>query len=163
MNITEISHKIKAWITTNTGQTILIIVILIISNISSFYLGMSADKSTDTSSISEVQNTGDYSLADPKIYQEGSLAAAVNAASKTAKIAPNSSNITQNVQVAATDPNDLNNTAPRYVASKNGRVYYFTWCAGGKKILPENRVYFQTAQDARGAGLTPSTACEGLD
>jgi len=146
MNITEISHNIKSWIQTNTGQTVLILLILIASNMASFYIGKSSTTESKRVSSQNIQIPQDYSLADPEIPKEGTLAAAVTA-SKTSK----------------TKSNEPSNTSPRYVASKNGRVYYFTWCAGGKKIAAENRVYFQTADKAKEAGLTPSTACEGLD
>jgi hypothetical protein len=59
--------------------------------------------------------------------------------------------------------NDINSTTNKYVASKNGRVYYFTWCSGAKRILEENRQYFNSSKDARAAGLTPSKTCAGLD
>ncbi len=146
MNITEISHNIKSWIQTNTGQTVLILLILIASNMASFYIGRSSSIGPKKSSNQSIQTPQDYSLADPEIPKEGTLAAAVTA-TKASEVKPE-------------EPSD---TSPRYVASKNGRVYYFTWCAGGKKIAVENRVYFQTADKAKEAGLTPSTACEGLD
>lgn len=151
MNITEISHKIKAWIQTNTGQTVLILLILVASNMASFYVGKSSTAPIKSVLNPSIQATGDYSLADPEILKEGTLAAAV-AASKTTK-----------GQQGTTQAEESYDTSPRYVASKNGRVYYFTWCAGGKKIAAENRVYFETANEAKEAGLTPSTACEGLD
>jgi hypothetical protein len=163
MNITEIQHKIKDWISSHTGQTILIILILIISNIGSFYLGQNTVKPVQNNpNISIKEN--DYNLADPEVYKKGSLAQAVYTGSKSPEIAQNDLNTAQNREVPTNSINSSNtDPAPRYVASTNGRVYYFTWCTGAKNIALEKRVYFKTSADARGAGLKPSTACPDLD
>lgn len=163
MNITEIRYKIKDWLGTNMGQTFLIILILILSNIGSFYLGQNSIQTSLNNDNLDIQNNSNYSLADPELYPKGSLAAAVYMASNSSKIAQNGGNIAQSGEVGVDNLGGSNTTAPRYVASTNGRVYYYTWCAGAKNIKPEKRVYFKTAQDARGAGLKPSTACPDLD
>ena len=49
-----------------------------------------------------------------------------------------------------------------YVASKNGTKYYLPSCSGAGRIKDENRVWFQTADDALAAGYTPANACPGL-
>jgi hypothetical protein len=48
------------------------------------------------------------------------------------------------------------------VASKNGTKYYYPTCSGAKRILEKNKVYYESIEDARKAGLTPSTTCKGL-
>ncbi len=162
MNITEISHKIKAWIKTPIAEIVIILVILIISNIASFYLGKSSNSYINDDYI-ENESTLDYSLADPQIYKQGSLAAAVYSTSLNTQNDVISQNIGQNREVVDPSLNTPNLPTSRYVASKNGRVYYFTWCAGGKNIDQEKRIYFNSAQDARAAGYKASTACAGLD
>ncbi len=162
MNITEINHKIKAWIQSPIGQTIIIVIILIISNLISFGLGKSLDKPINEQNTESSYN-GDYSLSDPKIYPNGSLSAAVYNASSKAQNGSKGVNIATNGEVGDPSLNTLDLPTSRYVASKNGRVYYFTWCTGGKNIDPKKRVYFNSAQDARVAGYKPSTACAGLD
>ncbi len=153
MNITGLWTKIKAWLKTEAGHTLAIIIILILSNLWSFYLGTrSVGNTVNLEQIESIE--GDYSLADPEILKEGSLAAAIaGSASVSPKNGPETGSAVQNGE----------DSAPMYVASKNGRVYYFTWCAGAKRILEENRIYFQTSAAAQSAGLKPSTACEGLD
>lgn len=173
MNITEISHKIKTWVQSQIGQTIIILIVIIISNIISFSLGKSLNvpnsiKTSDSNYYSNKnpnneEDTTDYSLSDPKIYPNGSLSAAVYNASSKAQNGSTSVNIAINGEVGDPSLNTLDLPTSRYVASKNGRVYYFTWCTGGKNIDPEKRVYFNSAQDARVAGYKPSTACAGLD
>lgn len=156
MNIPDLQAKIKAWLRTDTGNFSIIIAILVVSNIASFYLGQHSLQTVDLENLtpSSYINTNDYSLADPELPKQGSLAAAIIATTPTSS---------QNAPESAFTTTNEPDSAPRYVASKRGRVYYFTWCAGAKSIVDENRVYFTTAVDARAAGLKPSTACSGLD
>ena len=48
------------------------------------------------------------------------------------------------------------------IGSKTGGKYYFPWCGTVKIIKPENRVYFDSVEDARGAGYIPALNCKGL-
>lgn len=48
----------------------------------------------------------------------------------------------------------------RYVASKNGKIYYSIGCSGAKRIKPENEVWFGTAVDAEKSGFKASTSCK---
>jgi len=48
------------------------------------------------------------------------------------------------------------------VASKSGTKYYFSWCSGVARIKEENKIWFNTAEEARARGLTPASGCEGL-
>jgi len=49
------------------------------------------------------------------------------------------------------------------VASKNGNKYHFPWCSGGKRILEENKIYFESTEEARAAGYEPAGNCKGLE
>lgn len=49
-----------------------------------------------------------------------------------------------------------------YVASKNGTRYYLPWCGGASRIKEENKVWFQTKEEAEARGLTPAKNCPGL-
>jgi hypothetical protein len=49
-----------------------------------------------------------------------------------------------------------------YVASKNGTRYYFPWCGGSKQIKEENKVWFDTKEEAEKAGYSPAQNCKGL-
>lgn len=49
-----------------------------------------------------------------------------------------------------------------YVASKNGKKYYFPWCAGVEKIKEENKIWFTSAHEAEQAGYTKAANCKGL-
>lgn len=46
------------------------------------------------------------------------------------------------------------------VASKNGGRYYTPGCSGIDRILPENRIYFSTEEEAKASGRTLAKACQ---
>lgn len=48
----------------------------------------------------------------------------------------------------------------RYVASKNGKMYYPLGCSGAKRIKPENEVWFATREDAEKSGYALSSTCK---
>ncbi len=163
MNITDIWTKIKSFLNSKTGELVIILLVLIASNIASFYIGKNTGNTPNNdnsrSEYAQIQ-TNDYSLADP-VYKTGSFAMA---AYKSSKTAPQSPEIAQNGEVVVNTTNSGNiATSPRYVANKNGRVYYYTWCSGAKNIKDDMRRYFNSGADARAAGYTPSKACAGLD
>jgi hypothetical protein len=51
---------------------------------------------------------------------------------------------------------------PRYVASKNGKVYHLLICPGAKQINEANKIYFNTKEEAEAAGLRPAANCKGI-
>lgn len=53
-------------------------------------------------------------------------------------------------------------TTKNFVASKNGKRYYYPRCAGASRIKEENKVWFDTANEAKQAGYTPAANCLGL-
>jgi len=53
--------------------------------------------------------------------------------------------------------------AGKFVASKSGTKYHYPWCSGAKRIKDENKVWFNTVEEARAAGYTPAANCPGLD
>lgn len=48
------------------------------------------------------------------------------------------------------------------VGSKNGTKYYYSWCAGVKKISPANLIHFSSKAEAEVRGYTASATCKGL-
>lgn len=38
------------------------------------------------------------------------------------------------------------------VASKNGETYYYVWCSGANRIKEENKIYFNSKEEAEKAG-----------
>jgi hypothetical protein len=52
--------------------------------------------------------------------------------------------------------------AQGYVASQGGSKYHLPWCAGADRILEENRVWFETKEEAEAAGYEPAANCSGI-
>jgi DNA/RNA endonuclease YhcR with UshA esterase domain len=46
-----------------------------------------------------------------------------------------------------------------FVASKKGTRFYPVDCKSSARIKPENKIYFNTADDAQRAGLTLASGC----
>jgi len=49
-----------------------------------------------------------------------------------------------------------------FVASKNGKKYYYAWCESANVIKEQNRVWFSTQAEAEKAGYQPAANCKGL-
>lgn len=50
----------------------------------------------------------------------------------------------------------------QFVGSKNGTSYHFPWCPGAQKIKEENKIRFQTREEAENRGYKPAGNCPGL-
>jgi len=50
----------------------------------------------------------------------------------------------------------------KFVASKNGKFYYYPWCPGVERIKEENKIYFNSKQEAEKAGYKPAKNCFNL-
>ena len=48
------------------------------------------------------------------------------------------------------------------VASKSGTKYYYPWCSGVNRIKEENKIWFNSIEEAKARGLTPASGCIGL-
>lgn len=50
----------------------------------------------------------------------------------------------------------------QYVASKKGTKYHLPWCAGAKSMKEENKIWFNSKEEAEKAGYTPASNCKGI-
>ena len=57
---------------------------------------------------------------------------------------------------------DVTNLGGQYVASKKGTKYHFPWCGGAARIAEENKVWFNSKEEAEAAGYSPAGNCKGL-
>jgi len=57
---------------------------------------------------------------------------------------------------------DVNAPSGKFVASKSGTKYYLPTCSGVKRIKEENKVYFDSIEEAEAEGLEPAKNCPGL-
>ena len=50
----------------------------------------------------------------------------------------------------------------KYVGSKNGRKYHLATCASAARIKDENKVWFDSKEQAAAAGYAPAANCPGI-
>ena len=60
-------------------------------------------------------------------------------------------------------PADSQQKEGEVVASKNGSKYHYPWCSGAQRIADENKIWFNTIEEARAVGYTPAANCKGLE
>lgn len=75
-------------------------------------------------------------------------------------------NLLENKKIDSTENSKIIESIPlqtgekRYVASKNGKMYYSLGCSGAKRIKPENEVWFSSKTDAEKSGYVLSSTCK---
>lgn len=52
--------------------------------------------------------------------------------------------------------------AGMYVGSKSGKTYHLPWCSGAKRIKEENKIWFQSKEEAQGRGYRAAANCNGI-
>lgn len=50
----------------------------------------------------------------------------------------------------------------KLVASRMGSKYHYPWCFGARTMKEENKIWFDSEDEARKAGYTPAGNCKGL-
>ena len=75
--------------------------------------------------------------------------------------------VKQTAAVVSTAPPVVPIVAPAatigaYVGSRTSDKYHLPWCAGAKRIKPENQIWFATKAEAERAGYTPAGNCPGI-
>ncbi len=50
----------------------------------------------------------------------------------------------------------------KYVASKNSNKYHAPWCSGAQRIKEENKIWFNSKEEAEASGYTPASNCKGI-
>ena len=78
-------------------------------------------------------------------------------------------NVKENTQIGESKPlstsnvDKTNSTSSKiFVASRNGKKYYYAWCESANVIKEQNRVWFSTQAEAEKAGYQPAANCKGL-
>lgn len=128
-------QKIKLFYESDRGKDLIIILIIILLGISSFFLGRLSKES---------------SKGGLKIEYTGQEASALGST------IPNVSNISFNPNI---EEKTYKEGQGRYFASKRGKKYYPLGCSTGKTIKQENRIYFQTSNEAEKAGFSLASSC----
>ena len=133
MSITNFMHKIKG----NTAIdkiTILYLCIIVGVGISSFGLGR----------FSAIQNE----VKDDDIRRGGQGEMI------------NNQNQIEGIKEESSLSEPIVSKEKRYVASKNGKMYYSLGCSGANRIKKENEVWFGSKEDAEKSGYASSTSCK---
>jgi hypothetical protein len=74
----------------------------------------------------------------------------------------NSTDSSNGIQIANHNISADTSSKGLVVASKSGTKYYYPWCTGVARIKEENKVWFNTIDEAKAKGLTPASNCTGL-
>ena len=93
----------------------------------------------------------------------GRLSASIDSSIKSNNVAinqPGSSLEGLNTKDGNTLITQVNGAEKRYVASKNGKMYYSLGCSGANRIKPENEVWFSTKEQAEKSGYALASACK---
>lgn len=68
----------------------------------------------------------------------------------------------KSTEMSSANNQETNLATGNIVASKNGKRYYYPNCGGINRIKPENRIYFETKEQAEAKGLTLASGCKEL-
>lgn len=131
-------EKIKHFIQSDTGKDLLILFIIILVGLGSFQLGrLSKSDIKPNIGIDYPDQTAQALKAVDSINQE-----------KEEKIAE------------SYEYKGVNLDGRNFFASSRGTKYYPFGCSAGKTIKQENRVYFDTEEQAKAKGYTKSSSCK---
>lgn len=132
MSIREILRKSNRIIANTVTEDVYIVIIIILVGFAGFGLGRLS-----------IMEEGRVPVSVH--YGEGATAAVIESISDSTEI-----------EAPATADGGL------LVASKNGSKYHYPWCSGAQRMKEENKIWFDSAQEAEKAGYTPATNCKGL-
>lgn len=130
--IPNLSKNAKTWI---------IILIIILVSIISYFLGRNSVKNDKNYDSSQTANISQYSS---------------NTEQNTLSTSPVEASKNQNMTNLSSQSSS-NNTGSIY-ASPNGSKYYLPWCNGGKSL--KSKIYFKTEIEAQSKGYTKSSTCK---
>lgn len=132
MSIHDISYKIKGRVGID-HITLINIIVIILVGICAFGLGR-------------------LSVESPKVDESVKITNASGIISRSkAQTSFNSSTETKSGEISLEG---------QYVASKNGKLYYSVGCSGANRIKKENKIWFDTKEEAEKYGLIMSSTCK---
>ncbi len=126
----KIYYGVKQFVTSDQGKDFVVLIIFILANIGSFELGRLS-----------------------KAHQNPGLKIEYSEAMARGKVLGVQNNEQEMSQKGST------NSSGNFFASSRGQKYYPRGCSAGDSIKTENRVYFQTREEAEGAGYELSSSC----
>lgn len=54
----------------------------------------------------------------------------------------------------------IDSMSSKVFRSKTGKIYYFTSCNSGNRVKPENRIWYNSSEEAEKAGYTLASSCQ---
>lgn len=141
--LSDYIKKVKPWVEANK-QDLYIAVLIFLVGMTSFGLGRLSILWPKKEPI-RIDQVGENGQVD-KSSASGGLVPPIN-------------NFTKRSDLTASP---ILSSRGRYVASKSGTAYHYPWCQGALKIKEENKVWFNTKEEAEKAGYKPAGNCEGL-
>lgn len=129
-SIYHFKNKIKGLQTGNRNLILHILVIILVS-VGSFFLGrMSNSKLSNEKAY--IVNGGEEGSQKVTLYPKSSKITSLDSSTQVEN---------------------------KYVASKNGKLYYRVGCGSSSRIKEENKVFFDSTQSAEQAGFQASESC----
>lgn len=133
MSIKYLGSKINAFLKKKEGKDLLIVLIILLTSFASFGLGVLSERMGRGEPVHLLTESAAAGLSQEELNKE------------------------ETVVVPNRDPGGY------VVASKNGSKYHFPWCSGAQSIKEENKIWFNSIEEARAAGYLPASNCKGLE
>lgn len=140
--LSQYTKKVKQFIEVNR-QDIWVVIIIILTSIASFGLGR----------LSSIWP------AKTPIRIEGTAAIRTANFGDTTE-AKNNGHLPY--QEASQKNDKTSARSGKYVASKSGTAYHYPWCIGAARIKEENKIWFNSKEEAEKTGYKPAGNCPGL-
>ena len=135
--IIKLCKRLAGWIKTNNRELYLTAVIVLVATIS-FGLGRLS-----------------------KIREEKTPITIENATTPT-ETATKASDKNVTEKMLEQNLGNISNSQKIFVASRNGKKYYYAWCESANVIKEANRIWFSTKDEAEKSGYQPAANCKGL-
>jgi len=134
--LTYLMEKIKSFIESSRGKDILTVLIVILVGLGGFGLGR----------LSKAQNGSGVQIE----YLNGPISGSIEPLSQGANVVE---------ALKSEPPYTARGLEGNFFASSRGKKYYPVGCSAGDSLKMENRIYFNTREEAEKAGYTLSSSC----
>lgn len=132
-------EKIKSFVDSSKGKDILTIMIVVLVGIGSFELGRLSKDNTSSGGLNiRYEDPADLLANTARVGDIKPINEVVGKVNTSKSPSPKTGN---------------------FFASKRGKKYYSISCGAGKTIKVDNRIYFDTREEAEKAGFELSSAC----
>ena len=131
--------KIKLFLESEQGRNIMVVLVVILVGIMAFELGR----------LSKAGNSSGIKIEYNGVVEQASVLSALKESKLIARPKVTESKTTTNQST----------TNKNFFASSRGKKYYPVGCTAGNTLKQENRIYFNTREEAEKAGYVLSSSC----